>query len=193
MSKDVQQCRGVLADSTIAAVWRIRYARDDFEHVVFSKQHAAAGRAVKSHLSGGPPAIDSTYINATQPRDLTFRQQLLVAGIFRRHHPSLARRATSFAVRHSRAYTSRRIRYITSPLPSSRAGRSPDSIPAPPRLTRCPCSHSVVARVREPPAKAKHSKADVALVRFHRAGARCLERQSARLPGAYLPLVGLRG
>jgi hypothetical protein len=62
---------------------------DDLQHIVPAEQHAAAGRAVAVDLAGGQPSIDCPYIDAAQPGDLPFRQQFLLAGVFRRHDPSL--------------------------------------------------------------------------------------------------------
>jgi hypothetical protein len=62
------------------------------EHIVFAKQHAAAGRAMAADLASRQPSIDGPHIDAAQPSNLTFGQKLLVAGVFRRHFPSLSLR-----------------------------------------------------------------------------------------------------
>jgi hypothetical protein len=66
---------------------QLQPCRDAASAVVSTEQNATTGRAMKADLSGRQPSVDGTHIDAAKARNLTFRQKLLIAGIFRRHHP----------------------------------------------------------------------------------------------------------
>jgi hypothetical protein len=61
-------------------------ASDDLEDIVFTEQHATAGRSVIADLASHQPSIDCPYVDTAQASDFTFGQQLLGARIFRRRH-----------------------------------------------------------------------------------------------------------
>src|SRR5258706_2515316 len=87
MSRNVVRAAG----SALALTKQCVRSSDDREHVLRPEQHAAARRALTTDLAGRPPSIDCSYIDTAQLSDLSFRQKLLVVGVFRRHDLFLSR------------------------------------------------------------------------------------------------------